>query len=201
MNSPSKQSLRSAIQAHRSAPLASQFVARASARICRHLTCHPLFRRAQRLGLYSATEGEIDLAQLADQARRRHKTCYYPHLGPSSWMHPKMLFVPATLSWRANRYGIAEPVVPFRFAVATQTLNLLLLPLVAFDRCGQRLGRGAGYYDRLLGPLRSKPTLIGIAYARQEVTLVPHAPHDVPLDYVVTEEGWIDCRAAAENLL
>lgn len=190
----SKQSARAAILARRGA-LSPQFVARASARICHHLVSHPLFRRARRLGLYAAAANEVRLAQLIQQAQQRRKICYYPHLGLSSWMHISMRLVPATTatSWRNNRHGIAEPVVAPGRGVAAWTLDLLLLPLIAFDRHGWRLGRGTGYYDRLLGPLARKPVLIGIAYACQEVTTVAHAPHDVQLNYVVTEHGWIDC--------
>lgn len=86
-----------------------------------------------------------------------------------------------------GRYGIAEPdetcppVEP----------DLLLVPLLAFDRRGGRLGYGAGWYDRTLAALRAtKPVLaIGLAYAAQEVERVPTDPHDVPLEGVCTERG------------
>ena len=71
----------------------------------------------------------------------------------------------------------------------------LLVPLLAFDRHGGRLGYGGGYYDRTLEALRHSgppPLVVGIAYAAQEVSSVPMEPHDQPLDLVVTERDFID---------
>jgi 5-formyltetrahydrofolate cyclo-ligase len=71
--------------------------------------------------------------------------------------------------------------------------DLLLVPLLAFDRDGYRLGYGAGYYDRYLSAHRAKRTIraVGIAYAGQAVERLPRAAHDEPLDAVATEEGVI----------
>jgi len=69
--------------------------------------------------------------------------------------------------------------------------DVLLVPLLAFDRQGYRLGYGGGFYDRTLGRLRAeKPVLaIGVAFAGQEVEAVPHGDHDQPLDWMLTEQG------------
>ncbi|MBX3538343.1 MAG: 5-formyltetrahydrofolate cyclo-ligase [Chelatococcus sp.] len=69
--------------------------------------------------------------------------------------------------------------------------SILLVPLVAFDRRGQRLGYGRGFYDRVVARLKAVGPLatIGLAYAMQEVPAVPTEPHDQPLDYVATEHG------------
>ncbi|MGB8818744.1 MAG: 5-formyltetrahydrofolate cyclo-ligase [Rhizobiaceae bacterium] len=69
---------------------------------------------------------------------------------------------------------------------------LMLVPLAAFDRHGNRIGYGAGYYDRAIARLMAKgmtPRLVGIAYDCQEVDAVPAEPHDVPLDAILTESG------------
>lgn len=70
--------------------------------------------------------------------------------------------------------------------------GLLLVPLSAFDAAGNRIGYGAGHYDRAIARLRAKgmtPRLVGIAFACQEVDVVPAEPHDVPLDAILTEDG------------
>ena len=74
--------------------------------------------------------------------------------------------------------------------------DVLIVPLLAFDAAGRRLGYGAGYYDRTLAELRGrKPVLaVGVAYAGQEVAEVPHDASDEPLDYIVTERGLIQTR-------
>jgi 5-formyltetrahydrofolate cyclo-ligase len=69
------------------------------------------------------------------------------------------------------------------------TPDVILVPLLGFDKAGTRLGYGGGYYDRTLAALPRLPRLIGFAFALQEVDHIPRAPHDVPLDAIVTEEG------------
>jgi len=82
--------------------------------------------------------------------------------------------------------------VPVPVAGAWLVPGLLLVPLLAFDAQGFRLGYGGGFYDRTLAALRALgPTLaVGFAYAAQQVPAVPHGPSDQRLDAVVTEEGW-----------
>jgi 5-formyltetrahydrofolate cyclo-ligase len=67
--------------------------------------------------------------------------------------------------------------------------DIILIPLLGFDRLGTRLGYGGGYYDRTLASLKKRPKLIGLAYAAQEFDRIPRAAHDVPLDMVITETG------------
>jgi 5-formyltetrahydrofolate cyclo-ligase len=74
--------------------------------------------------------------------------------------------------------------------------DIMLVPLAAFDRTGQRIGYGAGYYDMTIARIRAmKPvTAIGLAFAAQEADKVPAEPHDAPLDLVLTEKDVIDFR-------
>lgn len=67
--------------------------------------------------------------------------------------------------------------------------DVILMPLLGFDRYGTRLGYGGGYYDRTLGRISKRPRLIGFAFAHQEFDRIPREQHDVPLDAVVTENG------------
>jgi 5-formyltetrahydrofolate cyclo-ligase len=75
--------------------------------------------------------------------------------------------------------------------------DIILVPLAAFDRAGHRIGYGAGHYDRTLAQLRKSRavTAIGLAFAVQEVQAVPALPHDVALDYVLTETQMSDFRS------
>ncbi|MBV5271802.1 MAG: 5-formyltetrahydrofolate cyclo-ligase [Afipia sp.] len=75
--------------------------------------------------------------------------------------------------------------------------DIVLVPLAAFDRAGHRIGYGRGYYDRTLQNLRAskKITVIGLAFAVQEIETVPRLPHDEQLDCVLTERGLIDLRS------
>lgn len=89
-------------------------------------------------------------------------------------------------------FGICEPTT----AAAELEPDIVLVPLAAFDRAGHRIGYGAGHYDRTLARLRTRKTVvaIGVAFAVQEVAAVPAEPHDVPLDYVLTEIRTLDFR-------
>jgi 5-formyltetrahydrofolate cyclo-ligase len=67
--------------------------------------------------------------------------------------------------------------------------DVILMPLLGFDKRGTRLGYGGGYYDRTLERLSKRPRLVGVAFAAQELEDIPREPHDVPLDTIVTEAG------------
>lgn len=69
------------------------------------------------------------------------------------------------------------------------TPDLILMPLLGFDRAGTRLGYGGGYYDRTLAALGKRPMLVGLAFSAQGFDHIPREPHDIPLDAVVTEDG------------
>lgn len=95
-----------------------------------------------------------------------------------------------------DEMGKGEWDIPVPLATAPEVLpDVLLVPLLSFDRRGFRLGYGGGFYDRTLAKLRAlKPvTAIGTAYAGQEVAEVPRGEYDVALDWVLTEEGPIKC--------
>ncbi|NYZ62807.1 5-formyltetrahydrofolate cyclo-ligase [Luteimonas deserti] len=102
--------------------------------------------------------------------------------------------------WRAgdplvtNRYGIPEPDVEPASALTAVDMALVVTPLVGFDRHGQRLGMGGGWYDRTFAFRRTSsppPLLVGAAFASQETTLPPPAHWDVPLDAICTESDTV----------
>ena len=91
------------------------------------------------------------------------------------------------------------PDAPLTFATsdgAAASPDLIIAPLLAFDRTGGRLGQGGGHYDRTIEALRARGSLfvIGLAYAGQEIDAVPREPHDQPLDAILTELGYIEVR-------
>jgi 5-formyltetrahydrofolate cyclo-ligase len=90
--------------------------------------------------------------------------------------------------------GILEPSP----AAAELVPDIVLVPLAAFDRAGHRIGYGAGHYDFALAHLRKAKTIaaIGLAFAVQEIKAVPMQPHDVALDYVLTEKHAFDFRSS-----
>lgn len=95
-------------------------------------------------------------------------------------------------AFKAGQWGIREPV-PEAPEVAP---DIVIVPLVAFDRMGNRIGYGAGYYDMTLAVLRARKKVIavGIAFAAQEIAHVPATERDEPLDFVLTEREIIEIR-------
>ena len=87
--------------------------------------------------------------------------------------------------------------VSFQAADAAAAIpDLIIAPLLAFDRAGGRLGQGGGHYDRTIAALRARRPVfvIGLAYAGQEIDAVPREAHDQPLDAILTELGYIEVR-------
>ncbi len=138
-------------------------------------------------------KGEIDVLPLVRDLFDRGYMCALPVVIRRGQALEFRCWTPATALVPGN-FGI--PVPPEDCERVRP--DVLLVPLLAFDRAGHRLGWGAGFYDRTLAGLRAERAVlaIGIAFAAQEVDCVPHGPHDEPLDWVVTEDEAIRTRAA-----
>ena len=95
--------------------------------------------------------------------------------------------------WQPGAVMVAERFGTSRTDGAVMAPDFLLVPLLAFDRRGYRVGYGAGYYDRTLAGLPGR-TRLGVAYAAQELDEVPAGPYDAKLDAVATERGVIFCK-------
>ena len=158
----------------------------------------------RRIAFYFATDGEMDPAPLIDSTIKAGKKCYLPVLrqrpATALWFS---LYDMAT-SLKPNRYDIPEPVMHHRRLIAPWGLDLIFLPLVAFDLAGHRLGMGGGYYDRTLSfRLKRKhwlgPKLIGLAHDFQCVEALPSNPWDIPLDGVITEKHFYQFTSFNHN--
>ena len=133
------------------------------------------------VGAFWPIRSEIDPRPIAEGLFARGKRVVLPQVTPEGLVFRE---------WRAG-----EALVPGSFGLSEPRADLppldpdaLIVPLAAFDRSGQRIGYGRGYYDGAI--TRLAPVLtVGIAFACQEVDAVPAEPHDRPLDHVVTEDG------------
>ena len=92
---------------------------------------------------------------------------------------------------KKGMFGLEEPVE--RKPSSLQSLDAVIVPLAAFDRRGNRLGYGKGFYDKFLRELPKSIERIGIAFSTQEFEHIPSLPHDEPLDLIVTEREVINC--------
>ncbi len=163
----------------------------------------PEFLTDRRIAGYWATGGELPLLGLMPGLRARGQQYHLPVVDADK----RLRFAP----WRPgievvpNRYGIPEPVCAEIELRRPHDIELVLVPLLGFDRRGGRLGFGGGYYDRSFAFLRDreevgKPVLVGVGYALQEVDAIEAMPWDVRLDYVATEGELIDLTPPVEPL-
>jgi len=166
--------------------------ARAAVRVASALGALHVFVAARRVAVFAANDGEIDLR--ATMERYRAKKYYLPVVPPPGRRRMRFARIEPGVSFRRNRYGILEPDVPAERLATALELDLVLAPLVAFDRRGGRLGMGGGYYDATFSFLASRscwqrPRLVGVAFSFQEVPHIDRDPWDIPLSSVVTERG------------
>jgi len=166
----------------------------ASARVAAHLAGTRLYLVSRRIACYLPSDGEVDTSEIIDRLWRMRRDVFLPVL--SRLRYDRLWFAPAMpgMELVPNRFGIPEPKVSVRELVRAQEVDLILLPLVAFDKNGNRVGRGAGFYDRSLAFLRNRhflraPRVLGLAYDFQRVPKIAVDPWDVPLDGVVTDQS------------
>ena len=192
MNSPTLAAARKALRARMRA--ARREIAPFQRSLAAHLVADHIDRRfhlraGQRIAVYSALPEELDTGPLIELASARGCALYLPRIDRRT---NTMRFIERSATTRMNHLGIAEP--QGSRSLGARWLDLVFLPLVAFDAQGMRLGMGGGYYDRAFAfrNLRSTwrgPRLIGIGFALQQLPAIASAAHDVRLDEVITEVG------------
>jgi 5-formyltetrahydrofolate cyclo-ligase len=160
--------------------------------LCDTISRQTNYRNSQHIACYLANDGEIDPGILIEHAWFANKNVYLPVLSP---IKNSLYFAPydENSEFRLNRFNIAEPVChPSKWKKAQQ-LDLLLLPLVAFDSDGNRVGMGGGFYDRTLAYMShrhhwKKPVLMGLAHEIQKTDRLVSQHWDIPLNYIATEK-------------
>jgi len=156
----------------------------------------PEFLVDPRIAGYWAVAGEMPLHAAYASLRKRDQHYYLPVIDNSDTLQFAAWKPGAAL--RHNRYGIPEPEVASGELFTPTQLDVVLLPLLGFSRDGNRLGMGAGYYDRsfaFLGKAQrpAPPVLVGIGYHFQEVPEFAAETWDVKLDFIATDRELIDC--------
>ena len=165
--------------------------AAASAAIARHTIDLIEKLRPETLAAYFAVRSEVDTHAILAWADRVHLPVVLPAVEGDGNLTFRR-YRPAD-ALAAGGFGIPTPL-PDAEAVLP---DVLIVPMLAFDRTGTRLGYGRGHYDRAIAHLRNHrvdPRLVGVAFAVQEVTAVPAEAHDVRMDFIVTETETIDLR-------
>ncbi len=172
--------------------LDAQTRARAATALGETLATLPILADTLHIATYLAADAEIDPSTGIDKLWEQGKHIYLPVIQQDSslcfapWVKGEPLL--------PNQFGIGEPESGAALQSARE-MDAILLPLVGWDRTGQRLGMGGGFYDRSLEKAQNV-IKIGLAYDLQEVRSLPGEDWDVRLDYVLTESGLLALNAA-----
>lgn len=170
-------------------------------RVCAAVLAHPAFRRARTVAAYLAFGSEVDLAALFREPGKRF---VLPRTNRAPTPHLTLHEVPgeelaAGLGLERHAFGQAEPGAALP-AVPPSEVDLFLVPGLAFDERGYRLGFGQGYYDRLLPLAREDAWLVGVTPAALVVPALPAEAHDARLGHLVTEAGWREAASVSDQV-
>jgi 5-formyltetrahydrofolate cyclo-ligase len=180
-----KRRLRSAI-VERRRRVSAVAAAEAAAAVARAALEEPRVRRAHRIALYAAFDGELPTRDLFEALGALPAVRILPRVGVGGLTWAR------AIAWgdlSPGRFGIREPVSGE--SESLDACDIAFVPGVAFDADGWRLGRGGGYYDRAFVPGKDRPWVVGVGYSFQWVAEVPHDSRDRRVDAIVTEHGWV----------
>ncbi|HDZ22103.1 MAG TPA: 5-formyltetrahydrofolate cyclo-ligase [Phycisphaerae bacterium] len=145
----------------------------------------PEFHDAHVVMIFLNTDTEIDTVAIALAAWAADKTVLVPRVNISERHMIALECKSLHAGLLPGSFGILEPANGEPWPV--ESIDMVVVPGLAFDRCGRRLGQGAGFYDRFLSTDGMRATTCGLAFAEQLVDDVPVTPHDWPMDIVVTD--------------
>jgi 5-formyltetrahydrofolate cyclo-ligase len=138
---------------------------------------------------YAALPDEIDLGPLLEQALAEGKAVALPRYTAETGIYEACQIENYARDCAPGKFGIIEPAARCpKFAL--NRLDLALVPGVGFDAAGHRLGRGKGYYDRLLAHVPGNRC--GVAFDEQMTSEIPTEAHDITLDYIITPTQWLE---------
>jgi 5-formyltetrahydrofolate cyclo-ligase len=161
----------------------------ASEQACSLLEKQTVWKNAATIFFYAPLPEELDIWPLVRDSVAAGKTAALPRFDPTTQRYVACQVQDISKDLSHGQFGIREPL-GHCIAVPPNRLDLILVPGVAFDLHGRRLGRGKGFYDQLLTSVRG--TTCGVAFDEQIVEAVPVEPHDVHLKCILTPTRWIE---------
>lgn len=154
-----------------------------------------LHRTAQAIVCYVDVRSEVSTRALIESCWQADQRVAVPYCVDQ---HLELTWITTWTDLEKGRFGILEPIETLRTDTKrrpqAEELDVILVPGVAFDLQGGRLGHGQGFYDRLLSQVSQHTALVGVAFDCQIVSQVPAEPHDIPMDFVLTESALHACR-------
>jgi len=161
---------------------------KASQEITKRLIDSPSYKNSQNTLLFSSTSNEVNTAELIQDTLCKNKTVFLPYV--------KNIEIGriSTIEELVNKErGIYVPNIKAKKAI-WKTLELIILPALAFDLQGYRLGHGNGWYDRFLSQISEEVCIIGLAFESQIVDVIPVDKHDKKVNQIITEQRLIYCQ-------
>lgn len=165
------------------------YIYKACTAIYEQMVTWPVFEAAHSVGFYASIQNEVDTHRLIEYALKRDKRVSVPVTQAQGIMDFQQILSLDAL--QPVRFGLLEPVRNLEQVIAPQDLDVVMVPGVAFDRQGNRLGFGSGFYDRYLA--HCSATRVGLTYGFQVVDRLPADAHDIQMDWLVTENEMILC--------
>lgn len=161
--------------------------------IAKHLFDMPEFKSSNTIMLYIGFRNEVSTEDIIHKALEAGKRVLIPitDLVNTRLIPSELINYPGDLT--TGTYGILEPKAQCVRPVNSQEIDLVLVPGVAFDLTGNRLGYGGGFYDRFLPTTKTDAVFVALAFELQIKEEVYPEPHDYPVPYVITEERVIHC--------
>jgi 5-formyltetrahydrofolate cyclo-ligase len=191
-----KQTLRGDVR-KRVAALSVEERRRASAALCERLRQHEIWQGTRPVLFFSPLADEPDVWPLVSEALATGRTVALPRFDSQSGNYVVGQISDVQRDLNDGNFKIREPKVSCPMLKMSE-FELIIVPGVAFDPSGNRLGRGRGFYDRLLADAQSG-TLCGVAFEEQIVAAVPAAAHDVKMDFVATANGVMRGKPKFQN--
>jgi 5-formyltetrahydrofolate cyclo-ligase len=140
-----------------------------------------VFKKAKKVMFYISFDGEVDTTEMIEETRRLGKIVAVPACREKGIIYPTLLS--RNMLLRKGPYGVAEPAVKRR--IYLPKIDLVIVPGVAFDKRGNRLGRGKGCYDRFLKKIPARTPTLGLAFDFQILPSLPTTTHDVSVKKVI----------------
>ncbi|MBA6382244.1 5-formyltetrahydrofolate cyclo-ligase [Colwellia sp. BRX10-6] len=162
--------------------------------LSKRLIKEKVVKGVKHIAIYLANDGELNTQPFIDWCWQNNITVYLPVIHPFSKNNLLFLKYADTSILVKNKYGILEPKLNVQDIITVAQLDIIFTPLVAFDRYGNRLGMGGGFYDRTLSAWHAqyqqnkhaKPLPVGLAHDCQKVTTIPFESWDIPLPKIIT---------------
>ncbi|MBC5630983.1 5-formyltetrahydrofolate cyclo-ligase [Clostridium sp. NSJ-6] len=148
-----------------------------------------IYKDAQSIFIYVSCKDEVDTKEIIDYSLKNDKAIYVPKINIED-KTMKAIRIHSLNELYVNKYGILEPNIVDKNYIDSD-FDLIVLPGIAFDKVGNRIGYGGGYYDKYLSVLECRINKVALAYGFQVLDNIEYEDHDIRVDYIITNKQLI----------